>query len=110
MNIPAAAPAQGRIITVWQAQPDDVPSRIWLEHWHALASWWSAPPTSTRYITILNWLYLAWTLFWLAGFLSVARQPRLHGGKNLPDTKEDLTYWRRLLTTVVLWTVRGVRK
>lgn len=51
--------------------------------------------------------FVASILLWCAVCSYAATRPRLHGGRRLPDTKEDLSYWKRLLAVVTLSMVRG---
>lgn len=106
---PCRAPTE--CMRIFQVLPGEVRDPIWLRCLNAIASWWSKYPASgPAVMQNVAIFFSACTLLWCAGCLYAASLPRLHGGKKLPETKEDLTYGQRLLAILTLGMVSRKRK
>ena len=94
-----------------QTLPGGALGRTLLRIWKTFTSWWStSPPTSTPALRGLNRFFAGSSLLWCTVCLYAATFPRLHGGRLLAETREDLPYWQRLLAIFTLGMVRGDRK
>lgn len=82
-----------------QNLPGDGPCGPFVHCWNKFASPW--------FLRLVYHFLLAGVIFSCAGCLCVATYPRLHGGRKLPEAKEDLPYWHRLLAVVTLGVVRA---